>query len=117
MENKQILRDTKTLLGIDDYSKDEILSIIVDDCVNAVLAYCRIDVLPNQLTGLVAQISAKKYRTEYLSGEAGVVSSVTEGDRRIDFSVPEQNGITEDYAERLKPFMNIKGKVPSEVIK
>ena len=115
MENKQILRDTKTLLGIDDYSKDDILSLIVDDCVNAVLAYCRIEVLPNQLKGFVAQMAAKKYKVEYSSEEAGVVSSVTEGDRRIDFSVPEQNGITGDYAERLKPFINTKGKVPSEV--
>ena len=112
----QIMWDTKALLNITDSSADTVISLIIKDCINAVKAYCRLEILPIQLYGTVSQMAIKRYKSEYISniGAAGDVTSVTEGDRRIDFSVPEKN-IIYDYAERLKPFINRRGTLPSEM--
>ncbi len=39
----------KLLLGIKDNDKDGVLMLLIEDTVNSVLAYCRIDVLPRQI--------------------------------------------------------------------
>lgn len=113
-DTEQILRDAKKLLKIEDGSEDEVLMLLAEDCISSVLAYCRIDILPYQLFGFVARMTAKKYEQEIKSGSGGgLINSVTEGDRRIDFGVP--NIITEEYAQRLKPFINRKGRLPSQM--
>lgn len=105
----QILADTKMLLGIDDDSKDDILEFIIDDTVNMVLAYCRIDILPRQLLGLISQMAASVFgRLDINDG----IASITEGDRRIEY---RDAGVFDEYISRLKPFVNIKGTLPSEV--
>ena len=109
---EQILGDTKILLGINDTEKDAVLRLMVSECINAIKSYCRIDALPYQLIGFTADIAAKKYKRDFL-GESGAVTSVTEGDRQINFSVP--NSLGEDYAERLAPFVNRRGRLPSEM--
>lgn len=110
-ETNQVIRDAKMLLKLEDGDGGEALAFLAEDCVNAVLAYCRLDFLPYQLIGLTARMTADMYRTEFENGGRDI-SSVTEGDRKIDFSVPVRN--IEAYAERLRPFMNIKGRLPSE---
>ena len=96
-----ILSDTKKLLGISDNSADELLGFIIEDTVNLVLSYCRLTILPYQLYGLIPQIAASVYRTQ----KSGGVSSITEGDRRIEYGA-------EAYYARLVPF---KAKLPSEI--
>ena len=115
-EKNQILADAKLLLKIDSSDEDAILSFLAEDCMAAVMSYCHLEFLPYQLLGIVAQMTAGRYRQEYQRGDGGdnAVSSITEGDRKIEFSVPEKKNITEDYAERLKPFINRKGWMPSE---
>ena len=105
----QILADTKMLLGIEDDSKDDILNFIIDDTVNTVLAYCRIEILPRQLLGLISQMAASVYgRLDINDG----IASITEGDRRIEY---RDTGVFDEYTSRLKPFVNIRGILPSEV--
>ncbi|HIT84447.1 MAG TPA: hypothetical protein IAA60_00935 [Candidatus Ornithomonoglobus intestinigallinarum] len=111
-ETNQVIRDTKMLLQKKEGEDDERIAFFAEDSVNAVLAYCRLEFLPYQLIGLTAQLAADRYRAENTNG-GGSVASITEGDRKIDFSVP-QDGTMRRYEERLKPFMNIKARVPSD---
>lgn len=43
----------KMLLGIKDDEQDSLLSFLIEDTVNMIMAYCHIDVLPRQLESLV----------------------------------------------------------------
>lgn len=115
---KQILRDTKTLLKKEDSSEDNILNLLIDNCISCVLSYCRLELLPYQLIGFVTNMAVRKYKEMYLAndGGGGVVTSITEGDRRIDFSVPAEMGLTDDFKESLKPFVNRRGRLVSEVV-
>lgn len=109
-ETNQVIRDARTFLGRDGVIDEELLALLAEDSVNEVTAYCRLEFLPYQLIGITARITADRYRTEMNGG--GTVGSVTEGDRRIDFAFAE--GGAAPYEERLKPFVNIKGRLPSE---
>ncbi|MCD8391209.1 MAG: phage head-tail connector protein [Firmicutes bacterium] len=108
---EEILSGVKVILDIDDTSKDDILSFYIDDIENAVLAYCRIEFVPKQLYGLIAQIAAEIY-----TGSDGRVASLTEGDRKVEFESRSQI-VLNAYKERLKPFRNTAGRVPSEVVR
>ena len=115
-ETSQIVGDVKLLLGITDNNGDRILELLIED--TAVLAYCRIEVLPYQLCGLIAQMAVKSYRANgYGAVETPTeVKSISEGDRSISFEQKNgANGILSDYKSRLKPFVNLKGRVPSEI--
>ena len=46
------------LLGIKDDEQDSLLSFLIEDTVNMIMAYCHIDVLPRQLESLVPKIAA-----------------------------------------------------------
>ena len=112
---EEILKDAKMLAGISsaqadgNEAADVKLTFYINDIIEAIIAYCRIEFLPQQLYGLVAQIAAKMY------GEDGSnVKSLTEGERRVEFELSAPSVIS-GYYDRLKPFMNIAGRVPSEV--
>lgn len=106
----EMLADTKLLLGINDNSSDEILTYIIDDVVNMVLSYCRLEILPYQLQGLIPQMAVSVYNTR--QNIAGV-SAITEGDRKIEYRSAAK--VISDYYSRLKPFVNCRAKLPSEV--
>lgn len=114
----EILEKTKMLLGIDNNEKDNILSFIIDDTVDAVLAHCRIELLPKELIGVVSQMAVRVYR-ENGYGETErprEVQSISEGDRSISFGKRSNtDGILTDFKSRLKPFINRAGRLPSEV--
>ena len=117
-ETSQIVRDVKLLLGITDDKQDRILELLIEDTITAVLAYCRIEILPYQLYGLIAQMAVKSYRANgYGAAETPTeIKSISEGDRSISFEQKNgANGILSDYKSRLKPFVNLKGRVPSEI--
>lgn len=114
----EILDGTKLLLGINTEDKDEILSFIIDDTVSCVKAYCRIDGLPYALYGLCAQIAAKSYRESGYGSEEipKEVQSVSEGDRSVTFkAVSDTTGIIANFKGRLRPFINRKGRTPSDL--
>lgn len=113
----EILKNVKMLLGIDGTEKDGILNFIIEDAVSAVLAHCRLEFLPEALTGIVAQMAAKGYRLNGYGSEdvPTDIKSVSEGDRSISFEKRSGNGIIDDYKARLAPFVNRRGRVPSEV--
>ena len=52
------------LLGIKDDEQDSLLSFLIEDTVNMIMAYCHIDVLPRQLESLVPKIAADMYRAK-----------------------------------------------------
>ena len=107
----EILKDAKMLLNVSDEAAEDKLTFYINDIIEAIKAYCRIEFLPKQLYGLVAQIAVK------MCADGGSnIKSLTEGERRVEFeqSAPSVIG---DYYDRLKPFVNHSGKVPSEVSK
>ena len=106
---EEILNNAKMLANISDETADEKLTFYINDIIEAITSYCRIEFLPKQLYGLAAQIAAKMYE----SGGANI-KSLTEGERRVEFESGAPSVIG-DYYDRLKPFVNMAGRVPSEV--
>ncbi len=103
------LNAAKLLLEIKNDESDELLSYLIDDCVNAVLAYCHIDILPRQLEGFIPRLAAAMYRERQQSG----IKSITEGERRVEYGDTKTDFLTE-YAERLRPFISREVFVPSD---
>lgn len=119
-ETGDIMPTVKALLGITDSEHDTVLEMYIEDTITAVLAYCRIDVLPYQLQGLIAQMAAGTYRISgYGSSELPQdVTSISEGDRSLSFKArgsTSMSGIMEDYRSRLEPWVNRRGRVPSDI--
>lgn len=111
-------RTLKTLLGIKDGEQDGLLSFLIDDTVNMILGYCRIDEMPEKLMSLVPIIAADMYRAKgYGSGESpSIVKSVSEGERSVSFTDSSPgNDFFKNYYERLRPFINRRGRVPSDL--
>ena len=107
----EILDAVKLLLGIKDNDKDDVLMLLIEDTVNSVLTYCGIDVLPRQIVSFIPTLTVKRYT----ANQNGCVKSVTEGERKVEYSDKNYDYLKE-YAIRLKPFISRKVKVPSEVI-
>lgn len=107
------------LLGISAPTETQsgIISFLVEDTIEAVRAYCRIEIVPHQLSRLIAQMAARQYRENgYGSEEVPTdVKSVSEGARSVSFGTRKLSGILNDYRARLKPYVNRKGRVPSDI--
>lgn len=58
----EILDAVKLLLGIKDNDKDDVLMLLIEDTVNSVLAYCRIDVLPRQIVSFIPTLTVRDIR-------------------------------------------------------
>ncbi len=106
----EILAAVKTLAGIEGTEIDGLLSLLIDDTVNAVLSYCRIEVLPRQLVSLIPVIVTEKYRLNKNDG----VKALTEGERRVEYCDGDYDFLAA-YAARLKPFVSRSVKVPSDL--
>ncbi len=118
MNIAETLERLKMLLGIKNNEQDGLLSFLIEDTVNLILGYCRIGILPRQLESLVPVIAADMYRSKgYGQSEAPeVVKSISEGERSISFAETNpDNKFFENYYDRLKPYINRKGRVPSEL--
>lgn len=107
---KEILKSVKTLLHINDDASDEILLLIIRDVTDALLSYCRIEVLPRQLVSFIPSLVQRRYEKEKNSG----VKSITEGDRRVEYG-DENYDFLSEYAARLKPFVSRSVMVPSDM--
>ena len=108
----------KMLLGIEDDEQSSLLSFLISDTVNLILGYCRIDILPRQLESLVPVIAADMYRAKgYGKTETPrIVKAISEGDRSVSYEqTSADNDFFKNYYDRLNPFRNRKGRVPSEI--
>jgi hypothetical protein len=117
--NDEIRTDVLMLLGISTPTEAQsgIIALLIDDTVEAVRAYCRLAFVPNQLNSLIAQMVARQYRQAGYGTEDTPtdIKSISEGQRSISFSARDLSGMLNDYRSRLKPYINRKGRVPSEV--
>lgn len=116
----EALETLKLLLGIkdNDTDKDVLLSFLIDDTVNLILGYCRIDTLPRQLESLVPVIAAEMYRRKGYGSAAmpDVIKSISEGERSVTYADNiSETDLLMNYYKRLNPFINRRGKVPSDV--
>lgn len=115
----EALKKLKMLLGVEDSGKDELLFFLLDDAERLILGYCRRCCLPEPLESLVPVIAADVYRAKGYAAEDApkIVKSVTEGARSVSFDVkqPTDESILENYYKRLKPYVNRRGRVPSDV--
>ncbi len=86
------LKTVKTLLGISDDTKNEILKLVIKETEQRILNYCNLNEMPSELRLTAARMAAELY-TESRIGEAlddpdnAVVSSVSEGGRTVAFSM------------------------------
>ncbi len=106
----EIVSAAKVILGISDDGSDELIELIAEDTVNAVLSYCRLDVLPRQLVSLIPHITAKRFNAAQRDG----VKTITEGERRVEY-FDGGSSLPEEYVPRLKPFVSRAVKVPSDL--
>lgn len=111
------LERVKMLLGINGSEQDGLLSFLIDDTVNLILSYCRIEVLPRQLESLVPTVAADAYRAKGYGNAAApeVIKSISEGNRSVSYAETNPNNdFFKNYYDRLKPFVNRRGRVPSD---
>lgn len=114
----EALERLKMLLGIKDNEQDGLLSFLIGDTVDMILGYCRIEILPRQLESLVPTIAADAYRAKSYGREAApeVIKSISEGERSVSYAETNPDGdFLSSYYDRLKPFINRRGRVPSEL--
>lgn len=115
---KNALGTLKMLLGIKDNKQDSLLSFLIEDSVNSILGYCRIEVLPRQLESLVPTIAADAYRAKGYGQEAApeIVKSISEGERSVTYAETNPDyDYLQSYYDRLNPFRSRKGRVPSDI--
>lgn len=113
---QEILKNTKMLLGLDesDAQTDDLLLFLIRDTADAIMKYCRIDIISRQLYGIIAQIVSDLYSSQS-KGERDL-KSVTEGERRVEFESRKSSGaVFEAYALRLEPFVNKSARLPSDM--
>lgn len=113
------LAKAKMLLGVTDDSKDRILEYLIEDNINLVLGYCRICELPEALESLIPVMTADKYRISGYGSEDGdkVLKSLTQGSKSESYGSSADmfsSHFLNDYKLRLAPFINRKGRVPSD---
>ena len=119
MENfkNEAVSTVKMLLGIENNEQDSLLSFLIEDCVNLILGYCRIEILPRQLESLVPVITADLYRDKGYGKETApeIIKSISEGENSVSYDSENSNGdFLSNYYKRLNPFKNKRGYVPSD---
>ena len=107
--HEDILDDAKLILGISGNENDALLAVYVNNAVSYIKSFCRLEVMPVQLCGIAADMTAGMYRKNK-NGGAGMIK---EGDREISFRDFTQ--FMEEYRERLRGFINKSARLPSEV--
>lgn len=77
----------KSLLGISDDSKDDILQYEIDLVTDMVLNYCRIQTIPRRLENVLLAMCMDYHRAAQAGSEEAPksVQSVSEGDTSVSF--------------------------------
>ncbi len=105
----EILKSLKLLLGISDSENDGLLELLIEDSIDATLAYCHLEELPRQLVSFIPLLAQKQYRKNVSGG----IRAITEGERRVEYDDADYDFLAE-YAARLKPFVSRSVKLPSD---
>ena len=115
----EALSTLKMLLKKENNDEDILLNFLIDDAENMIFGYCRINEMPQRLKTLVPKLAYDLY---YLKGYdkaelPKLVQSVTQGNRSVNYDNQNlsEKDLLKNYYDRLKPFVNKKGKVPSNV--
>lgn len=83
----EIVKNAKLLLGINDDSYDEILTLYAEMVEQSILNYCNRVVAPPELRFVAAQMVADMYsQNNTADGKTGGVSSVSEAGRTVSFN-------------------------------
>lgn len=61
MDKQKILKDVKTLIGIDDDLQDDVLNVLIDGTINHLTIMLDINELPNELDFIVKDVTVKRY--------------------------------------------------------
>ncbi len=107
------------LLGISDDEQDALLEYLLKDAEALVLGWCKIDTLPPALESVIPAIAADMYRQKGWGSETApeTVTAISEGNRSISqerINPSEYDDLLFSYKNRLAPFVNRKGRVPSD---
>ena len=110
----------KLLLGISDDTQDNIISFLIESVIDGIKSYCRIDEVPERLNTTVIRMTADLYRREGYGSvdKPQTVQSETQGSRSVTYAANPSNAedLITDYEKLLKPYINRRGRVPSEVV-
>lgn len=121
MDKDKILEQAKALLGITDDKQDVRLKILIDECIDRVIGYCRTDGYPAPLVSLLPIMVQRAYIVGGF-GRAdpalGAVVSVKQGERSVQYegAAAVSSDWIMDFESRLKPYRKRKGRLPSECI-
>ncbi|WP_219712050.1 phage head-tail connector protein, partial [Clostridioides difficile] len=104
----------KKLLGIskEDYSKEMILEFILEDVEEIVKNYCNVSVIPEGLNSTVLRMAIDMYKNENLGSEdiaLGSISSISEGDTKVDFAIGSGSQTPEQRFDSLIAYLTTYG--------
>lgn len=101
-----MLETIKLILGIaeNDISLDNILNLMIEDTTTAVLNYCNINKLPEQLKYIIREIVINKFK----EGQENNIQSIKRGDTQITYTSPiDINCFTDKQRYALNRFRKI----------
>lgn len=108
------LEKLKSLLGIEDDTKDHILEFIMADVEETIKNYCNIEEVPECLVNTAYRMAMDLYRNENVGHEEsalGSVSSISEGDTSTSFRQYADDNfkdtILKDYTKTLNRYRRV----------
>ena len=104
----------KSLLGIEDDSKNVLLEFSIEQARQVVKDYCNINEVPEVLNSVIIKMAMDYYRNEQ-PGEKEVpqvVTSITEGDTSTSYSKSTstefESGLIKNYEKQLKRYRKVR---------
>nr|DAZ26014.1 MAG TPA: Head Tail Connector Protein [Caudoviricetes sp.] len=115
-----MLEKVKLLLGITDTQKDDLLLLVLDMITAPAIEHCKLTEAPEKMESTIVRMAADLYRMEGYGQESApqTMTSMTEGSRSVSFKSGNSDNIDvilKSYEKALVPFMNRKGRVPSDL--
>lgn len=117
-DRNNALTTLKQLLQITDTKSDELLILLIDNCVARIKGYCRVDDLPEGLNYLVPVMAERVYKLGgYGSDSPGAITSIKQGERSISYESAVDIGgdWINDFEDQLEPYRKRRGRLPSEI--
>ena len=110
---------TKMLLGLEDNSRDPLLEYLIEDNIDLVLSYCRINCFPEPLKSLLPIMTVDRWRMGTFGKEESdkELKSISQGSKSESYGNKIEmfgSHFLNNYKLRLAPFINRKGRVPSD---
>lgn len=99
-----MLEKLKLMLGIEDEQTDEILLLMIEDTITAILNYCHIKTLPIQLEYIVRELIVSTFKLE--AGDS--IASIKRGDTQITYTnTINPNSFTDKHKSAMNSFRRI----------